>query len=53
MKDMALSDQNLATDNSPQICIDSVAVLKGADCMAQPIKTFNAGAKKDMHRFNM
>lgn len=53
MKDMALSDQNWAADNSPQIHIDSVALLKGTDCIAQPIKTFTAGAKKDMHRFNI
>lgn len=43
---------NWAADNSSQICIDSIAVLKGTDCIAQPIKTINAGAKKDMHRFN-
>lgn len=51
MKDMALLDQNWAADNSPGICIDSLAVLKGTDCMAQPIKTLDAGAKKDI-KFN-
>lgn len=52
MKDMALLDQNGAADNIPGICIDGLAVLKGTDCMAQPVKTLDAEAKKDMHRFN-
>lgn len=52
MKDMALLDQNWAADSSPGICIDSLAVLKGAGYTAQCIKTLDAGAKKGMHRFN-
>ena len=45
MKDTALLDQTWAADSSPRICIDSLAVLKATDCMAQPIKTLDAGAK--------
>lgn len=52
MKDMALLDQNWAADTSLRICIDSLAVLKGTDCMEQLIKTLDAEAKKNMHRFN-
>lgn len=52
MKDTALLDQNWAADNFPGIRIDSLAVLKGTDCMAQPIKTLDAGAKEDLHGFN-
>lgn len=52
MKDVALLDQNWATDNSPGICIDSLAVLEGTDYIAQPIKTLDAGAEKDTYKFN-
>lgn len=49
---MALLDQNCAADNSPGKGFDSLALLKGTDCMTQPIKTLDAGAKKDMYGYN-